>query len=388
MDSFEQRLRSVDWSRYHHAYGPADDVPDLLLAIANADHDIEAFSSATSALWGNVFHQGTRWGVTSKTVPFFIELLTTGPRAVRAKRFLVTYLHHLALGYPESVFPGHFPLGEVMAIATELESIGIPQQALDGDIFADALPEAVRAVQDRVGAVWERDCFLAVERSVPTLLQLLHSDDDALVSEALALLSSFPGQRAVSAPELWALAKEQGAVGLRGKALVTLARLGVDVVEPARVLMDADEGLDGLYAACAEIIGAADPSEIARRRLVQLPEGVGETECAFSGSVTNLVAWCVEKAPPSDSALAFKQLESLLVSAKGSKKLGVLDRLLKLAFPERLGASLSVLQRQAIETSVEHAIWREGMIFGNQNDVFRAHGLPTTRDELRALLVK
>lgn len=388
MDSFEQRLRSVDWSRYHHAYGPADDVPDLLLAIANADGDIEAFSSATSALWGNVFHQGTRWGVTSKTVPFFIELLTTGPRAVRAKRFLVTYLHHLALGYPESVFPGHFPLGEVMAIATELESMGLPQQALDGDVFGDELPDDVRAVQDRVGAVWERDCFLAVERGVPAVLQLLESEDDGLVSEALALLSSFPGQRAVSSPVLWELAKDPGAIGLRGPALVALSRLGVDVIEPARVLMDADDGLDGLYAACAEIIGSADPSEIARRRLVQLPEGVGETGCAFSGSVTNLVAWCVEKAPPSDSALAFKQLESMLVSAKGYKKLGVLDRLLKLAFPEQLGASLSPLQRHAIEASVEHAMWRDDMIFANQNDVFRAHGLPTTREGLRALLVK
>ncbi|MBL8940773.1 MAG: hypothetical protein JNM69_39875 [Archangium sp.] len=388
MDSFEQRLRSIDWSRYHHAYGPADDVPELLLAIANADADIEAFSSATSALWGNVFHQGTRWGVTSKTVPFFIELLTTGPRAVRAKRFLVTYLHHLALGYPQSVFPGHFPLGEVMAIATELEAVGVPAQALEGDVFGDDLPAAVRAVQDRIGAVWERDCFLAVERGVPSMLLLLDAEDDGLVGDALALVSSFPGQRAVSSPGLWALARDSGAVGRRGMALVALARLGVEVVEPARVLMDADDGLDGLYAACAEIIGAADPSEIARRRLVQLPEGLGETECAFSGSVTNLVAWCVEKAPPSDGALAFKQLESLLISAKGFTKLGVLDRLLKLAFPDKPGASLSVLQRQAIEASVEHGIWHEGMIFGNQNDVFRAHGLPTTRDELRALLVK
>lgn len=388
VDSFEHRLRSVDWARYHHAYGPADDVPELLLAIANADRDIEAFSNATSALWGNVFHQGTRWGVTSKTVPFFIELLTAGPRSIRARRFLVTYLHHLALGYPDSVFPGHFPLGEVMAIANELESMGIPQQALDGDVFGDELPEAVLAVQDRVGAVWERDCFLAVERGVPSVLQLLDSEDDGLVGDALALLSTFPGQRAVSAPALWALAKDADAIGLRGRALVALARLGVDVIEPARVLMDADDGLDGLYAACAEIIGAADPSEIARRRLVQLPGGVGDTECAFAGSVTSLVAWCVEKAPPSDSALAFKQLESMLGSAKGYQKLAVLDRLLKLAFPQRLDASLSPLQRQAIEASVEHAMWRDDMVFANQNDVFRAHGLPTTRDALRALLVK
>ena len=244
MHSLEQRLRSVDWARYHHAYGPADDVPELLMAVANADRDVEAFSSATSALWGNVFHQGTRWGVTAKTVPFFIELLTAGPQSTRAKRFLVTYLHHLALGYPDSVFPGHFPLGEVVAIATELEAMGIPQQALAGDVFGDDLPDDVRAVQDRIGAVWERDCFLAVERSVPSVLQLLEADDDGLVGDALALLSSFPGQRAASSPRLWALAKDADAVGLRGPALVALSRLGVDVIEPARVLM----GCAGTFA--------------------------------------------------------------------------------------------------------------------------------------------
>lgn len=400
MDSFEHRLRSVDWGRYHHAYGPADDVPELLLAVSNADRDVEAFSSATSALWGNVFHQGTRWGVTAKTVPFFIELLTAGPQSVRAKRFLVTYLHHLALGYPQSVFPGHFPLGEVMATASELEAMGLPQRALEGDVFGDDLPDDVRAVQDRVGAVWERDCFLAVERGVPSVLQLLEADDDGLVCDAIAFLASFPGQRAVSSPALWALAKDPAATGLRGKALVALARLGVDVIEPARVLMDADDGLDGLYAACAEIVGSADPSEIARRRLVQVPANQSEQACAFTGSVMNLVAWCVEKAPPSDSGLAFKQLESMLVHAKGYQKLGVLSQLLKLAFPERPGVlerlrnrvfstpSFTPMQRQALEAIVEHAMWEDGLVFGNQNEVFRAHGLPSTREELRALLVK
>ncbi|MBL8918182.1 MAG: hypothetical protein JNJ54_04940 [Myxococcaceae bacterium] len=105
MDTFEQRVRAVDWRRFHHAYGPAVDVPELLLALAEADRDEAGFSEAVSALWGNVFHQGTRWGVTAKRVPFFIELLSDGPRSPEARSFLVKYLHHLAVGYPESLFP-------------------------------------------------------------------------------------------------------------------------------------------------------------------------------------------------------------------------------------------------------------------------------------------
>lgn len=390
MESFEARVRDVEWTRFHHAYGPAEDVPELLLAVANADHDIEAFSNATSALWGNVFHQGTRWGVTSKTVPFFIELLANGPRLARARRFLVVYLHHLALGYPESVFPGHFPLGEVVAIGAELEALGLPRRALDGDIFGDELEPEVAAVHDRITALWERDCFLAVERGVPTIVTVLDDADDGVALEAMALLSSFPGQKQTSEPALWRVANDPASEGRRGPALVALARLGAEgVVNAARVLMDADDGLDGVYAAAAEVLASDDPSEIARRRLTELPEGSEELECPFVETVGSLVALCLEKAPPSDPRLGVTQLSALLASAKGVEKMSVLHRLLSVAFPKHFDGTLhDELQRLAVQACVDHALWQEKSVFVNQTEIFRAHGLPTERAQLAALLVK
>src|SRR5690349_15518101 len=45
-------LDDVDWRNLQHAYGGADDVPDLLLSLAEGD------DSAIGELFGNIYHQG------------------------------------------------------------------------------------------------------------------------------------------------------------------------------------------------------------------------------------------------------------------------------------------------------------------------------------------
>src|SRR5690554_371129 len=104
-------LDRIDWSRFHHAYGPATDVPGLLRAVASDDlapepikaaakkRGTSVFEHVTWTLYGNVFHQGSVWGVSAKVVPFLLELLQAGLDAER-RHFLVEYLHHLALSYP------------------------------------------------------------------------------------------------------------------------------------------------------------------------------------------------------------------------------------------------------------------------------------------------
>lgn len=387
MESFEARVKAIDWSRFHHAYGPAEDVPELLLAVANADREPDRFDEARDALWGNVYHQGTRWGVTSKTVPFFIELLTAGPSSLEAKSFLLEYLHHLAVGGPSALFPEHYPLAEVSDAAARAESGGYPQHVLDGDVF-DEEDEAVQRAEADFFALWERDTFLAVERGVPAFVQFLAHDDVELALSAMALVSTFPRQRAVSEPGLWAVAWDMKALGRRGPALVALARLSLgaasaQVIEAARVVMDADDGTEGLFAACAEALGSPAPSEIVRRRLVNAP---GEGECPFTGNLATLVALCVERAPVGDETASLGQLASLMKAAKGFDKLTILTRLLKVAFPAPLGASLSPLQRDVVQAIADHALWMDGMELANQNLILAEVGLPTSRAALRALV--
>ncbi|MFJ2753191.1 hypothetical protein [Streptomyces sp. NPDC087297] len=52
----EFRLDEVPWSRFGHAYGPADDIPGLLVRLRS---DAEAADHALGRLWSSLVHQGT-----------------------------------------------------------------------------------------------------------------------------------------------------------------------------------------------------------------------------------------------------------------------------------------------------------------------------------------
>ncbi|MFF3617138.1 HEAT repeat domain-containing protein [Streptomyces sp. NPDC002580] len=66
------------WSSLSHAYGSAEDVPDLLRALAGADSD-EA-DEALSELYGNVLHQGTVYAASAEAVPFLAGIAVAGHR--------------------------------------------------------------------------------------------------------------------------------------------------------------------------------------------------------------------------------------------------------------------------------------------------------------------
>jgi hypothetical protein len=73
MMAFDNALAQIDWSALTHAYGPADDVPGALRALATGDAD--ACHQAFSELWGNIHHQGTVYEATCHAVPLLIALL-------------------------------------------------------------------------------------------------------------------------------------------------------------------------------------------------------------------------------------------------------------------------------------------------------------------------
>lgn len=70
-------LDAVAWATLGHAYGSADDVPDLLRAAASEDQ--ERREEAVHELFGTVWHQGTVYSATPHTVPFIAELAADGP---------------------------------------------------------------------------------------------------------------------------------------------------------------------------------------------------------------------------------------------------------------------------------------------------------------------
>jgi hypothetical protein len=69
-----EKLDRIPWHELTHAYGPADDVPDLLRALALPSDPSEE-EGPLWQLFGNIWHQGTVYEATSHAVPFLIGLV-------------------------------------------------------------------------------------------------------------------------------------------------------------------------------------------------------------------------------------------------------------------------------------------------------------------------
>src|SRR5712692_9007511 len=68
-----ERLSSIDWSELSHAYGSADDVPQLISDLTSLDD--EARGRALGTLFTNIYHQGTVYQASIYAAPFLIELV-------------------------------------------------------------------------------------------------------------------------------------------------------------------------------------------------------------------------------------------------------------------------------------------------------------------------
>jgi hypothetical protein len=66
-------LENIDWSKLHHAYGWATDVPDLLRALASDDSDV--CHHAYTVLIHSITHQYTIYDASIETIPFLVQLL-------------------------------------------------------------------------------------------------------------------------------------------------------------------------------------------------------------------------------------------------------------------------------------------------------------------------
>lgn len=70
----EDRIRAIDWNSSYTAYGPANDVPDLLLQLASDDN--ETAKLASHKLWCGLCHQHVSMAPAGYlALPFILEIL-------------------------------------------------------------------------------------------------------------------------------------------------------------------------------------------------------------------------------------------------------------------------------------------------------------------------
>ncbi|AEV87225.1 WD-40 repeat-containing protein [Actinoplanes sp. SE50] len=230
----------MDWASLTHAYGPAEDVPDLIRALAGGDDD------ALHDLHGNIWHQGTVYPATAPAVPFLIRILDA---------------------------PGADPAGVLGLLAVIATGAGYH------DVHEhDQAVRAGLAMRERIAAEhgWVAAARTAVAAGLPSYLRLLAAHpEDPVRTAAAGVIGTLGPQVAGGA----SAALRQAAAGDRS-----------EVVRAAAVLALGDRGETAddrladpaplVRVTAALVLAAADPAAALPGPVVQILER--DTPDAFS----------------------------------------------------------------------------------------------------------
>ncbi|SCF46181.1 hypothetical protein GA0070216_11982 [Micromonospora matsumotoense] len=398
-------IDEIDWSRLSHAYGPADDVPAQLRALASADPAVR--DRARHDLYGNIFHQGTRYEATAYAVPFLLELLADPATAEPSE--LLALLVALAIEDDGTWLPDNLPVAELRRVAVGGAALlaaaphpGDPEFDEDeGDyVYVGSLS---RADQERLYAHITLAAYDAVRAGVPLFRQLLTRPDPALRAGAAHALAWFPEDAAGSVPALAALieAAPSGATSgaaqaaAVGTAAVALGLLGV--APDSALLTDARPVIRwGAAVGRARVLGpTADPATI--DELMTWAGGRGESAEGvpfLDGDLAGHAGLALRQLGADHAGAGFEVLLGRIPTVSGTEALPVVAQALTMAFPDgplpagTPATDLTDRQRRLVETLAgSPGSWRIGAhTFGNFSQLVASRGLPGDPAKLRAYL--
>ncbi|MDG4829967.1 hypothetical protein O7627_11720 [Solwaraspora sp. WMMD1047] len=151
-------LDEIPWSDLEHAHGRAEDIPDLLLALADPFGD---WDQTLDELFGdNLLHQGTCYSATAPALPFLSRMITSG--ALPAKQRLDLYVWLL--------------------IAADRWADGL---------LTDADRAAAEGRPPQPGA-WTLDVHSAVDEQLPALLTRWHTEPPAVKFVLACMAALYP----------------------------------------------------------------------------------------------------------------------------------------------------------------------------------------------------
>jgi HEAT repeat protein len=353
------RLDEVPWADLEHAYGPAVDVPGLLRSLLSPEPKVR--SETLHSLYGNVFHQGTRYPATPHVVPFLIEMGSSP--AVPDRGALLRFWGDLIVGYFNVQERPCWGDGERIYFCGEVQTPEeddpysralheIYRESLNGyDLLGDLLGEEEPAI--RAGAAWVLACLPTMARnSVPKLEARLAVEPSGWVRASIAFALG-----ELNAPDpLRRILAEEEFDAVRCMAACELARIEPTgaLIEPLlRFVSEPIEGYENIPGAGGKSTGDAAHS------ISQLPAEVQQT--------------------------AVPAICDRLDRARSFDTMPLVHALLTAAFPRRDEplTELTDLQREVLGRMVNtDELWSIGNLYGT----FKAYGLPRDRDECAALI--
>ncbi|MEZ6070232.1 MAG: hypothetical protein R3C10_08125 [Pirellulales bacterium] len=368
-----EELDEIPWHSLHHAYGHADDVPELIRRLQNVPHDSHSPESALSELFSNIWHQGTVCEATSYVVPFLIRLVAdpATPDRVGILQLLEAIAHGTSyLDVHEEILPNRrIPkLGAPSKAefehkkALELEWVARSHSAVAAGFqtffdMAGERTEVAYAAASVLARIPER------ARQILPLLHEMHSGETrALYRAGLLLLMAQLAEDWGALRELLSSAARAESVVERRAAALAAARLQKSELDGdlRRALVDAmcDEDLTSHFDELPwDVNDSVNECRLLERSDAEISEAAGRLLAAVEGGHAG--------------AEAYRTLCEILFERKNSHARSLYRY-----------QELTALQRQTIQAIVM-AIDEDNRFLGI---CFSQYGLPDTRRELRNLV--
>lgn len=184
-----EELDTINWQQITHAYGPADDVPKQIRALAYSNE--EARKKAMHELNDNICHQGAVYEATAYAVPFLIELLHQ--ERVQRREAILVLLVNIAQGY---------------SYIDYLQNLELFQQIYQEEVQSNEW----QVILDQELS-WRQKAYEAVCKGVPIYLELIGHSDPALRAAAAYTVAMFQADDGTITQHLWeVLSKEEDTV--------------------------------------------------------------------------------------------------------------------------------------------------------------------------------
>jgi hypothetical protein len=394
-------LEEIDWAGLRHAYGPAGDVPGLLQALVSqsaAEH-----KGALHELYGNIFHQGSRYEATAHAVPFLVRL-ALDPRTSQRDE-IVHLLVALAIGYDEAYLPVGVDVAGWRAGVERMRSVDPARQLRELDAWVEAArgeaDRRVRAMRRDIydpgqalrSALDELDAYDAVRTEVPRLRGLLSDGDPRVRAAAAYLVGWFPQEAPGSAVALRVLLAAEARPGVAASAVISAGLLGdTDMIPRLRKGLSGPEPLlrwaDAIALARLGVAGA-DVIEVLAAASMEPPQPGPGPVVSFLGG--DLRAYAAKTLAMLDTLLPSSALDAVLdglARTSGIAALPMTTAALRLTFPRGAPyplppySQLTEPQQRVIRILADlgPGTWR----WGNFTSILRACNLPSTHGECRA----
>ena len=383
-------LDDIDWANLEHAYGEASDVPKLIRSLASKDE--EERRNALWELYGNIFHQGTRYQATVYTIPFIFELIRD-PN-VPDKASLIKFTVDLALGYPEAFLPKG-PNVEDWAIDAEQLKEESESEDLD-DFDADWLKHIDAFINS----------YKAVLKEVETYYNFLDSNNPEIKIMAIFGVAWFREKASESIPKLRRLLGKEKDEIILANLLISLSMLDAYVEErndeeQLRNYFTHNSLIVKISAAIALVNILNEEVDIAPIDYIlkQLPVIIDMNMSPFEfpwndgellGFISEVIKFCAVQFPEK----VVPDLSNLLSKLTGVQALNILYSLLWIVFPDLPEQDIWTLkqlnkyQKMVLRVLVKNdKLWtNEDLEVADLSTLLGEYKLPDNRKDLRKFL--